>query len=55
MNDRRGLLLVDLVIYGREVLVISAYVPAKHTASVGKYKFWGYDTSLRRFQEEKKL
>jgi hypothetical protein len=40
---------VELVTYGREVVVIGAYAPTNDTASVGKDKFW--DT-LRDILEE---
>jgi hypothetical protein len=38
MDER--ILLMELVTYGREVVVISAYAPTNDTASVGKDKFW---------------
>jgi hypothetical protein len=47
MDER--ILLVELVTYGREVVVIDAYAPTDDTAGVGKDKFW--DT-LRDILEE---
>jgi exonuclease III len=34
------ILLVEMVTFGREVVVIGAYAPTNDTASVGKDKFW---------------
>jgi hypothetical protein len=55
MGER--ILLVELVTYGREVVVFGAYAPTNYTASVGKDKFryTRYEISWRRFQEENKL
>jgi exonuclease III len=38
MGER--ILIVELVTFGREVVVIGAYAPTNDTASVGKDKFW---------------
>jgi hypothetical protein len=47
MDER--ILLVELVTYGREAVVISAYAPTNDTASVGKDKLW--DTLLDILEE----
>jgi exonuclease III len=47
MGER--ILLMELVTYGREVVVIGAYAPTNDTASVGKDKFW--DTLQRILKE----